>query len=79
MGEARADREPIDGISERKDHDTKLGHRQARSFVVDGCHSTGGWATIGIRSRFHQPTPWAADNFKYTLGGLLTSGQFLFV
>ena len=22
-----------------------------------------------------KPTPWAADNFKYTLGGLLTSGQ----
>jgi BlaI family penicillinase repressor len=56
MGEARAGREPIDGISGRKDHDTKLGHRQACSFVVDGCHSTGRWTTIGIRSRFHQPT-----------------------
>ena len=36
MGEAKADSEPIDGIPERKDHDTKLGYRQARSFVVDG-------------------------------------------
>jgi hypothetical protein len=31
-GGASAEREPIDGISQRKDHDTRLGHRQARSF-----------------------------------------------
>jgi hypothetical protein len=62
-GGSRADREPIDGISERKDHDTKAGASAGSLFWL---------STAVIAQR-------AADNFKYTLGGLLTSGQFLFV
>jgi hypothetical protein len=63
-GEASGDHEPIDGIAEKKDDDTRLGHRQARLFVVDDCHGTGRRAS-GIRSRSIKPTaPMGRGNFK---------------